>query len=64
MARQPRVEYPGACYHVVSRGNGGGDVFLGDPDYQLFLHTLEEACRRAELRIHAAKANREPILKS
>ena len=53
MARQPRVEYPGACYHVMSRGNGGADIFLKEPDFRLYLDTLEEACERAQLRIHA-----------
>lgn len=38
---------------MISRGNGGADVFLGEPDYRLYLETLAEACERAELRIHA-----------
>ncbi len=28
MARKPRIHYPGALYHVMLRGNGGGDIFF------------------------------------
>ncbi len=27
MARPLRVEYPGGFYHVINRGNAGGDIF-------------------------------------
>ena len=30
MPRKLRVEYPGAIYHVMSRGDGKGDIFLGN----------------------------------
>ena len=29
MARKLRLEYPGACYHVINRGNYRADVFAG-----------------------------------
>ena len=38
MPRQLRVEYPGAIYHVVSRGNRQKDIYLGDVDRQDFLN--------------------------
>jgi len=34
MARPLRVEYPGAIYHVMSRGNARQRIFLDDADYQ------------------------------
>ncbi len=40
MARQLRVEYPGALYHVTSRGNAKQPVFLSDDDRTCFLDTL------------------------
>ena len=32
MARKPRVHFPGALYHVISRGNQRQDIFLDDKD--------------------------------
>ena len=43
MPRKLRVEYTGAIYHVMSRGDGKGDIFLDDVDRQDFLKTLAEA---------------------
>ena len=37
MARQWRIEYPGALYHVLSRGNNRQDIFESDDDRTLFL---------------------------
>jgi putative transposase len=53
MPRKPRIEYPGAIYHIMSRGNRSQAIFGGDQDYQLFLHTLDEACTKTGWRIHA-----------
>ena len=53
MARPVRIEYPGAFYHVISRGNERRAVFRGDDDYKLFLSTLEEASDRFDVLIHA-----------
>ena len=39
MARPLRIEYEGACYHVMSRGNGRR-VFHSDAHYGLFLEKL------------------------
>ena len=41
MARPLRIEYPGACYHVLNRGNQRLIVFREDADYKLFLEKLE-----------------------
>jgi len=42
MARQWRVEYEGALYHVMARGNERRPIFYDDQDRQLFLNTLDE----------------------
>ena len=45
MPRQMRIEYPGAIYHVLSRGDRREAIFLDDGDYHDFIKTLAEACR-------------------
>jgi len=40
MARQLRIQYPGAYYHVTSRGNERQDIYRDDLDYQTFLEKL------------------------
>ena len=47
MPRRLRIEYPGAIYHVMSRCDGKGDIFLNDVDRQDFVKTLAEACQKA-----------------
>src|SRR5260221_8322632 len=53
MPRKIRVQYPGAIYHVTSRGDRGEDVFLDDVDRQDFLKTLAEACQKTGWQLHA-----------
>lgn len=53
MARSIRIEYPGAFYHVMARGNRREKIFLDDDDRRFFLHTLGEACGRTGWRVHA-----------
>lgn len=53
MSRQLRVEFPGALYHVTSRGNMREAVFRDDSDKALFLKVLGEAAERFTLKIHA-----------
>jgi REP element-mobilizing transposase RayT len=40
MARKPRIEYEGAFYHVIARGNQRQRVFKGDDDYQKYISLL------------------------
>jgi hypothetical protein len=40
MARPLRIEFPGAVYHVTSRGNARTDIFEDDIDRHLFLSIL------------------------
>ena len=44
MPRSVRIEYPGAYYHVMARGNRRGPIFEDDTDRRFFLKTLGEAC--------------------
>ncbi len=53
MPRKPRVEFEGAIYHVMSRGNHQEAIYRDDRDCEMFLDTLDEACRRTGWRIHA-----------
>ena len=53
MARPLRIEYPGALYHVTSRGNGRADIFLDDQDRLTFLDILGDAAGRFGWRCHA-----------
>jgi putative transposase len=53
MARQWRIEFTGAIYHVLSRGNGGQAIFRSDDDRLLFLDLLEELVDRFNIEVHA-----------
>ena len=46
MARQVRIEYAGAFYHVMSRGNNGQKIFYGKKGQESFLKVLNETCER------------------
>ncbi len=46
MPRQLRIEYPGAFYHVYSRGNQKQAIFLSDEDRYYFLKILRDAHER------------------
>jgi putative transposase len=53
MARPLRVEYRGAMYHVMSRGDRRQAIFRTPADKSLFLETLSGACRKTGWQIHA-----------
>ena len=53
MARKLRVEYPGAVYHVMSRGGRRGAIFRDEEDRERFLATLAEACGKTGWQVHA-----------
>jgi REP element-mobilizing transposase RayT len=52
MARQLRIEYAGAYYHVLSRGNNLNDIFLSDDDRNDFLEILAEMSMRFDIEIY------------
>ena len=53
MAHKVRVEYPGAIYHVLNRGDRREAIFHEDADRELFLATLAEACGKTAWQVHA-----------
>jgi hypothetical protein len=36
MSRPLRIDFPGALYHLTSRGDGRDDIYLTDDDRALF----------------------------
>jgi putative transposase len=53
MARSPRVHYPGALYHVISRGNQRQRLFKDEPDYRRFETLLSETIKGHSLTLYA-----------
>ena len=53
MARKLRVEYPGAIYHVMNRGDHREPIFKDDQDRRRFMATLGEAYEKTEWEVHA-----------
>ncbi len=53
MARKLRVEYPGAIYHVLNRGDRREPIFKDDFDRHRFLETLGEACAKTSWQVQA-----------
>jgi len=53
MARPLRIEFPGAVYHVTSRGNARQDIYTCAGDRRLFLQTLGDVSTRYHWRCYA-----------
>src|SRR6267142_3152146 len=53
MPRKLRIEYPGAIYHLMNRGDHLEDIFKDDEDRKEFLSTLGEACHKTGWQVHA-----------
>ena len=53
MPRQLRLEYPGAIYHVMSRGDRREDIVRDDADRRSFEATLAEVCAKTDWQVHA-----------
>ncbi|MBI4557404.1 MAG: transposase [Candidatus Hydrogenedentes bacterium] len=53
MARKLRVQYPGAIYHVMNRGDRREPIFQDDTDRERFLATLGEACVKTGWQVQA-----------
>jgi len=53
MARMPRIQYEGALYHVINRGNYRSAVFETSGAAAAFEAALAETCVRHNWRIHA-----------
>jgi putative transposase len=53
MARKLRIQYPGAMYHVINRGNYRRDLFVNPDEAKAFLETVKEVKGRMGWRVHA-----------
>ncbi len=53
MPRSLRLQFPGAYYHVMARGNRREEIFADDDDRRFFLRALAQACERTGWRVHA-----------
>ncbi len=53
MARESRVEFAGAFYHVIARGNRRAVLFHVDADYAGYLQRVERYRQRDRLRCYA-----------
>jgi putative transposase len=53
MARKLRIQYPGALYHLINRGNYRRDIFTSAGEAQAFLDTVLETKQLMGWRLHA-----------
>ena len=53
MSRPWRIEYEGALYHLLSRGNERSDIFMSDKDRSSFLDAVDEMSERFAIDVFA-----------
>ena len=53
MARKPRIEFEGALYHVITRGNQRQQIFKAKEDYERYLKILEDYKSRYDFLLYA-----------
>jgi putative transposase len=53
MPRALRIEYPGAIYHVMNRGDHREPIFHDDFDQKRFVTTLGEVCEKTGWQVHS-----------
>jgi REP element-mobilizing transposase RayT len=53
MARPLRIEFAGTLYHVTSRGDGRGAIYVQDQDRHVWLEMLGHVCERFNWVVHA-----------
>ncbi len=53
MARKPRIEFPGAIYHLMGRGNYRKPVFAETGAAKAFERAMGEASERCGWQVHA-----------
>ena len=53
MARPLRIQYPGAFYHVMCRGNARRNIFLDNDDRYRFLKLLDESMKTYHVVLYA-----------
>ncbi len=59
MARQPRIEYEGAFYHVTSRGNLKDNIFYEDADRIKLIEILRRTKERYGYIVHELERSKE-----
>src|SRR5882672_10960879 len=52
MPRKLRIQYPGAVYHVMNRGDRREKIFADDKDREKFLETLGQVCEKTGWQVH------------
>jgi len=52
MPRLPRIEYPGAYYHVINQGVNRSNIYHTEQDYITFLKCLSAAHQKYEIECH------------
>ena len=52
MARPLRIEYPGAWYHITSRGNAQAELYRDDSDRGIFIKILKESLETYGVEMH------------
>jgi putative transposase len=53
MARKPRIEYPGAFFHIIVRGNNRENVFRDGADYVHYLEKFFYLCQEGDITVYA-----------
>ncbi len=53
LARKKRIWYPGATYHVMSRGNRRYNIFKDDMDYEMFIECLKNVKAQYDFKIYS-----------
>jgi putative transposase len=53
MSRRPRVWFPGAIYHITSRGNRRSIIYNDQHDYQKYLSCITETQTESPFQLHA-----------
>jgi len=52
VARPLRIEFAGAIYHLLARGNGRQPIYENDADRERFLALVEESAARFDVAVH------------
>ena len=53
MPRKLRLEYPGAVYHLMNRGDHREPIFNDDADHRVFVDLLGQCCLKTDWQVHA-----------
>jgi len=53
MPRPWRIRFPGAKYHITTRGNGREAIFHAEEDYARFLEQLRSALEQDNVILYA-----------